>query len=182
MSTVEKVHLGSFEITSGKVHVSDPCYTDLGSGKTVKVKNGKYDCYVEYSNDYFDWERVRSIEISLESGNDYIYINELTVDSGQMGIFEAKSYLNDSIGEVTDEMEIGDTPFYKICCHTTLSEQQCGIVKNGLVSSSGYGDGSYPVYAKYNKDNEIVGIKVEFIEDEFDYDEYDDEDEWTNER
>lgn len=32
----------------------------------------------------------------------------------------------------------------------------------GIVVSSGYGDGSYPVYVKKNRDGRVVGLKVEF--------------------
>ena len=48
-------------------------------------------------------------------------------------------------------------------CYKTLSEQQGGIIPNGCCSSSGFGDGNYPLdIAKDNK--ECVGIRVEFFE------------------
>ena len=35
----------------------------------------------------------------------------------------------------------------------------------GVVSSAGYGDGLYPVYATFNKEGRIKKIEVVFIED-----------------
>ena len=34
--------------------------------------------------------------------------------------------------------------------------------RTGVVVSTGYGDGIYPVFARYNADGRIVGLKVDF--------------------
>jgi hypothetical protein len=47
-------------------------------------------------------------------------------------------------------------------CDRTLSDEQWGAYDTGVVSSSGYGDGSYRLLvAKYSGD--IVGIGIDFF-------------------
>ena len=49
-----------------------------------------------------------------------------------------------------------------------------------VVSSSGYGDGGYDCFLLRDKNNEVVGFQIVFIEDDEedeDYDEYEDEEE-----
>ena len=48
------------------------------------------------------------------------------------------------------------------------------------MSSSGFGDGGYNCYLLRDKNNEVVGFQIVFIEDDYDdedYDEYEDEEE-----
>ena len=56
------------------------------------------------------------------------------------------------------------------------------------MSSSGYGDGGYNCYLLRDKNNEVVGFQIVFIEDDYDedeededYDEYEEEDEYFEE-
>ena len=58
----------------------------------------------------------------------------------------------------------------------------CGIINGvGFVSSSGWGDGGYTCYTAKNEDGQIVGIKIVFIEPDYDDDDEDDyEDEWPD--
>jgi hypothetical protein len=62
-----------------------------------------------------------------------------------------------------------------------LGDEQWGVLPNGVVSSSGLGDGSYDVFGYKDENNEYVAFVVVFIyDDENDDDEYlmdDDEDE-----
>ena len=44
-----------------------------------------------------------------------------------------------------------------------MGSEQWGVLPNGVVSSSGYGDGSYRVYGQKNKDGEYVAFEVVFI-------------------
>lgn len=48
-------------------------------------------------------------------------------------------------------------------CHDRASlDVEAGVMRNGVVSGSGYGDGGYKVFAVYNTDNKVVGIKLIF--------------------
>lgn len=52
--------------------------------------------------------------------------------------------------------------WYEICCDKSLSNVGAGVIRNGVVSSSGYGDGGYDVFTIANSDGLIVGIKLRF--------------------
>ena len=54
--------------------------------------------------------------------------------------------------------------FYEICCSLTLADSKAGVAKFGVVSSSGFGDGSYNCFV--NQGNEIVASFIEFIPEE----------------
>ena len=84
------------------------------------------------------------------------------VDSGQAGIFDDSKYPD------TDEErgEYGDNDrFYGKCCNKTMNNEGCGVFDGCFVSSSGYGDGSYNCYIA-EKDNEIIGIAIQFIDED----------------
>ena len=65
--------------------------------------------------------------------------------------------------------------WYHACCKITLDKpENWGVLPNGVVSSSGLGDGSYDVYGIKNAEGEYVAFRVVFI----DLDEEDELDEW----
>jgi hypothetical protein len=59
---------------------------------------------------------------------------------------------------------------YAGACTATLSDDGCGELQHpatgsvgaAFACSSGYGDGTYPVYVTYNSEGRIVGLRVEF--------------------
>ena len=65
-------------------------------------------------------------------------------------------------------------PFsYSGCCGLTLYEPYAGQMHfnrghagAGVAFSSGYGDGCYPVYARYNEDGRIVEVRILMDDDE----------------
>jgi hypothetical protein len=88
------------------------------------------------------------------------------VDSGQILLIDPCYVWKDNftgIGEPTG----GN---YDAACRITLSDQQAGEVAGGVVTSTAYGDGSYPVTATYSG-NRIVSITIDFDPQEDEYDE-----------
>ena len=65
--------------------------------------------------------------------------------------------------------------WYEKMCHLTLTEKSWGLYDTGVVTSSGIGDGMYPFYVMYDDSNEIVGMKITYLNDT--EDDYEDEDE-----
>jgi len=159
---------------SDTVMVSDPCYTlDVWcKHKLTGVLPGEYLTNVlksdektwgtrvgllvavhkDYINDHLDWRTVKGADIG--------------VDSGQCGIFSMEHYRDDSIfpepsGFGYSESQEGDR-WYGHMCDRTLSKEQWGSYDTGVVSSSGYGDGSYRLLvAKHN--GTIVGIGIDYL-------------------
>ena len=159
---------------SDTVMVSDPCYTtDVwcmhkltgvlpGEYLTTVMKSdeGEWGTRVgllvavhkDYAEDSLTWRTVKEAVIG--------------VDSGQCGIFSFEHYRDDSVFSEPsefgyDESREGDR-WYSHMCNMTLSAERWGSYDTGVVSSSGYGDGSYRLLvAKHN--GHIVGIGVDFL-------------------
>ena len=160
---MNKIKLGK------KVRVSDPCYgTDVWcAGVVDNVREGIYDVEVEHSDEGMWGTRVKSIavfhsEFDWENFSVETTDFEVGVDSGQCGIYDEDYYCK------YHNVDNADDVWYDDVCEATLSKDQYGIMSNkGVVSSSGFGDGSYTcIILKQNE--EVVGIVVVFIEDDKD--------------
>lgn len=111
-------------------------------------------------------ERILQLEAESskrkdKSGIAWEYLKDefVGVDSGQAGIFNANRYPQ---GEIE-----GDSPFSKKCMEITMSKEQAGVIPEGVVSSTGWGDGSYDVYIKKSpKTQKIIACKIVFINQE----------------
>ena len=172
------------------VRVSDPCYSDDVWCKTklTNVKAGDYKVYVEHSDEGGWGNRISKLEVVhtdfLHLRHDHINWeehSEIGVDSGQAGIFCESSYRNDEVAETInngngirfDNSEDGDKWYEKMCRFTLNNKQQWGSYETGVVTSSGFGDGGYPLDTITTKDGEIVGMRITYI---FDDEEDEDED------
>ena len=159
--------------------VSDPCYS-LDTWCQTKLDNvlpGLYNVQVEKS-DLGDWGvRVSGITVLHESITDdgvsleWEDHSECGVDSGQCGVFCMTSYRNDEIAEGITSPEsdfvlpYNDTEgdkWYEKMCHFTLHKDQFGSYDTGVVSSSGIGDGLYPMEVMMDKEK-IVGIRITYL-------------------
>jgi len=166
---------------SENVMVSDPCYTPdtWCQTKLNNVLPGRYNVEVEKS-DQGDWgTRVSGITILHESITDdgvsleWEDHSECGVDSGQCGIFCMTSYRNDELSESITTPDVnfnlgdyrkddGGEKWYEKMCRFTLSEDQFGLYDTGVVSSSGIGDGLYPLEVMMDKEK-IVGMRITYL-------------------
>jgi len=179
----------NFEVKSGVMVCSDPCYSldTWCMGIVENVKNGTWLSSIETS-DEGDWGvRIATLEVRHNDFKDtnLKFVDELPftggVDSGQFGFFDKEFYRNDEsakdlpkYGFSSDfDKKSGDI-WYRACCDLTLGKEQWGVLPNGVVSSSGYGDGSYGVFGEKNAEGEYVAFKVVFIWGD-EGDEFDDE-------
>ena len=161
-----------------EVMVSDPCYT-VGTWCQTKLGNvlpGKYNWSVGYTDEGSWGTRVANVMVLHESYDDDDSIDwedhsEVGVDSGQCGIFSMTSYRNDEIAEgITTPPTDFDLPFdeegdkwYEKMCKFTLSKDQYGKYDTGVVTSSGLGDGMYPVEVAYDNDK-VIGIRITYLD------------------
>jgi hypothetical protein len=172
------IPVGEFQIISGTVVISDPCYA-LGTwcqGNLERVLIGKWasfvkiatkrefrGCVIELISRAVDgipivnagWQR----EVSFMVG----------VDSGQAGIFDTAHYRDDKIAEtvprLSKEQICPDEPWYSLCCDRTLETKlHAGVIPYGVVSTSGIGDGSYHCYTRRDAQGHIVAIKIVFMD------------------
>lgn len=177
-----KFELGSIEL-GDEVYVSDPCYP-IGTwcqGRLTNVKAGKYNVFMNKSKSVIpSWGyRVTELWVCLE-GTSKKFPKKLVgnidigVDSGAAGIFDAKYYEeHHPIGGKKDEEWYSrqfDLRYYYDMDGNKIepnsdTERRDGIALDGkgCVSFSGYGDGSYRMYGKVNKDGKFTSIGIKFI-------------------
>lgn len=177
---------------SDEVFVSDPCY-EKGTWCQLKLSNVLPGSYVPQVEIHPSFGRNAVLRITHEkytrgkaSNLFFKHIGEAGVDSGQLGIFDAVSYRNDqhpvlpaaphaslpieqvwTVGKyLQSNSKPGESWYDNICSHTCNTEDGWGTYDRGVVSSSGWGDGVYEVYAAFNDQDQIVSIEVEFMAEE----------------
>lgn len=184
----------TFKVESGALRVTDPCYEmdTLCAGTLENVKNGTWFAHAKYG----DQGRVASLNIRHADYGDPTYVGtwdktdiDVGVDSGQAGFFDLTQYA-DAVSDKGNWIQQGPKflEFYDKVCGLTIkqsSTDQFGVVPFGVVSSTGWGDGSYHCYVLRDKDNGLlVAAQIVFLggededdEDEENYDYEDDEEE-----
>lgn len=158
-----------------EVYVTDPCYSvpTWCQTKLTNVLPGEWVVSMIYDEKQ---GTNRNAELFLihkdhQAAKDLSY-DWFGVDSGQAGVFDAASYRSDSAAEAINPPWIdfvlpgkdleGDAWYEKIC-KFTLGESGWGAYDAGAVSSSGWGDGMYPVYgAEVN--GQVVALQLVFID------------------
>lgn len=84
------------------------------------------------------------------------------VDSGQAGFFDLKQF-EDQLSEGRYEAPKWEA-FYKRCCNLTLeTKYSFGVIEFGAISSSGYGDGGYPLFLKRDEQGKVIAARIVFI-------------------
>jgi len=180
---MKKQNVSIGKITLGnEVMVSDPSYK-VGIWCQAKLDNvleGNYSVHVE-KIDTGDWG-VRNSKLMVvhekytPKWKDWsIHPAEIGVDSAQAGIFSLESFRNDKINIATPEKtydgktfelpieEEGDAWYQKMCKFTLADlENSYGTYENGVVCSSGYGDGGYVLNVAHNKDGKIIAMCIDF--------------------
>jgi|SanBayMetagenome_1026888.scaffolds.fasta_scaffold17305_3 hypothetical protein len=106
--------------------------------------------------------------MNTETMTSMTYIGSFAVDSGQ-AIVGDPCYLDKWENWAEDEpfdnhKEKAGNYGYLGSCGVTLSESSAGTLGNSeaVAFTTGYGDGLYPVYAKYNEDGRIVMVVIDF--------------------
>ena len=162
------ISLGSFFVTGNKIHVSDPCYDydSLGSATIVNVLSGEYLAKLTLYNMENWGSRVSKLSICHVNHKNIVPNTctdcVITVDSGQAGFFDDDYYKENQGGNFGDISTL-----FGLACSLTLSKNRGGILLNkGVVSETGFGDGSYSLYIGKNKAGKIVSASIIFIVDD----------------
>ena len=170
----ELIELGEFELTTPVMRVSDPGYDrDVWCCGTIHdCKVGTWEAAI-LKKDQGDWGvRVAVLAVRFKDGGPkFTTINramcnatgkwvnsgiDVGVDSGQAGFYDDTRYRDNSIfdGLTPAKSDFGDE-WFNHCCDCTLSSMQAGVIPYGVVSTSGYGDGSYDCIYHTGKDGLI---------------------------
>lgn len=167
---MKRLELAPFAVKYGELLVTDPCYTEEYCFTRIpNAANG--DWYGQAFTDagYYQpqFQQVHALRVALKDaaidwGNNDVfpreYVGDAGVDSGNLGIFASHSY------------PIAPEPFHRDfsrACFAVTEATGAGTLKDvGVVSSSGEGDGSYPVTIIRNSAGQVVAVEVVFISDE----------------
>lgn len=161
----------SFEITSDRIRVTDPCYEKevWCTGVLENCVSGEWFAERIVSNEGIWGNRVAEICIWNKDYIGKVDAYELTdfevgVDSGQAGFFDEDQYPNGETGEYGEL----DTFYGQVCDQTEGTD--IANVGFGVATSSGFGDGGYECFIGKNDEGSIVAAKIVFIgEDEYDF-------------
>jgi hypothetical protein len=165
---------------SNEVMVSDPCYEvpTWCQHKLTNVLPGEYQCTVAKFQASLWGERCSFIIAVHKDYNTDEKLNWRTVkaatigvDSAQAGFFSMETYRKDEIF-VTGQSEHskrwgshkndgGDEWYGHMCDLSDIYKDKWGTYPNGIVSSSGIGDGSYELRVAKHK-GKIVGMVLDF--------------------
>ena len=159
-----------FEIESNQIVISDPCYKlPVTCSKVVNILPGTYIASVRYSDRHIaklsithkDWVGKITDQPELISDN-------IGVDSGQCGFFDAKYYRQDSYYRDVERISKNepikrDETFYSICCDRVSTKKRWGVIPHGVVSSSGFGDWTYCAHGNKLSDGNYVRLELTFI-------------------
>lgn len=160
---MKKELIGFVGVDSGQLLLCDPCYIDSEWEKEefedIRIyKNIKTGKTVQYRVDFDHYDTIIP-----EYG---MTMNELNASGKWKPV----------------QTPLAKKSFsYNACCDATLSKDGHGQLKYkmghpgvGVAFSTAFGDGHYPVYAKYSDDNTLKSVEVVFWEDDEELDEDDD--------
>ncbi|WP_136608705.1 DUF4241 domain-containing protein [Paenibacillus dokdonensis] len=167
------IQLGNFEVNSGQLVVSDPCYelntTSIIMGVLDNVLNGTWIGQAE-KVEVREWgeacSKLTAYHYSVAEQESYLEWVKcpfiVGVDSGQAGIFDMSKYRIPDANAPKGSTGT-DNEWYDSCCDITESGEEAGVMDGGVVSRTGMGDGTYGVYMTTNDQNQVVGVKIVFI-------------------
>jgi hypothetical protein len=165
------------------VIISDPCYEvpTWCQSTLSNVLPGDYRVFCK-KVDSGDWGNRVSMLLAVHGDHEFDSLewnthSDIGVDSGQAGIFNVKQYRQDNEEVTLGDGDIsfftesfyekdGDRWYVKVCSHT-LGNNRWGSYRDGVVSSSGYGDGSYSVFTAENENGQVIGIAIDFFVEEY---------------
>lgn len=160
----------NFEVVSGSLIVSDPCYdTDEILNLEIPAKNGIWVAHADIGELNVWGKRVFGLTAEYTGVSKKVRsrTSDISVDSGQAGIFDSSNYKNKKISKNVERLcettICENDPWYSLCCDRTLHKDMWGTIPYGVVSSSGLGDGHYEVVYYVNNKNLAVRVEIIFI-------------------
>ena len=151
--------VGTINFDKGLVDVTDPSYKqDVWCRKTIPVVSGVYKVIVEYVNHDHWGKRINSLTIQLSRKiirSEWKLLEEkIGVDSALCGFYQDKP---DEVMEWLYDVMVKSK-------YPRMLLDKDGSIQGfkGVTVSSGLGDGVYKLYARYNKNQDIVGLMLDF--------------------
>ena len=152
-----KVINGSFEIKSGSITVSDPCYNISTFGALeAEVINGtwKYEVKIERGRVHYirAWHKDAKKGIIREMST----IATICVDSASCGFFDSEYY-----EEKHKNGQLDEKWYNEYVCKRKDDWINCE--NKGIVVTSGFGDGEYMLKVRYGMLSLLEEVYLRFI-------------------
>ena len=157
---MKKKLLGYASVDSGQLLICDPCYigsewknTQFSGEAIYKDKKGKI---YQYLCPFTKPKRIKKAE-SFKN-----YQQKMKNGKTMNEMIAGKEVENIPIAE--KENLVGEFSYGGIC-ETTMKDKhqlnfKMGHAGAGIAFSSGYGDGSYPVYGHFNKEGRCMKVEI----------------------
>lgn len=185
--------IGLFNVSEGRLIVSDPSY-EVHPALNFIIENatpGHWFGVVKVASEDYGNRIAELIGFSVHTSAEgqacimdgrcsWEQQQTLGVDSGMMGIFDAKFYkvngavkgkdLDAGVMSVIYPPSFTGQKWFAHCAHITKRENSIfGVdaskMPGGMVSRSGFGDGRYEA-STYCENELVCGVKIEFINDD----------------
>lgn len=159
---MELEKLGSIEITSGQITISDPIYREIIDVFDIdNVMNGTYNCYC--TRDWTEFgNKISSIKLIHESYsledycNWFLMSNILTTNSVIFCIMDSNYY-----GEViTKEKADREQWLYEVM---TKINQYLIIDNRCIASQANFGNLTYDLKVFENDDHKKIGLEIPYL-------------------
>lgn len=162
---MENARKMTFQVESGKIRISDPCYgrdvwctaviENCASGQwdaAIVEKNGIVTRLVIKHSSLAKFPPLRTLQVKPNGivcwRKPWEEIDAaIGVDAGMCGFFDDAKY-------------VGWADFADFCYR--ISAGGVGVLPYGVVSQSGYGDGCYCAFKQTNKEGQVVALALLF--------------------
>lgn len=153
---------GEIEFKKNKIDVTDPCYdSDVWCRKEVFITPGMYIYTVKIEQEQ-NHEIVSQVKIQLKNAKSTVrsfrVVGTIGVDAGLAGFFEEKPDYDDEAWKKVVDMVLA-------CKGPAVikTDKQSAFGCNGIVVSSGFGDGVYCVREIVGAYGKRLGYRIDFI-------------------
>lgn len=163
MGNYKKIIIGKKHF-EGTVDITDPCYDkDVWCRTNAEVVSGEYTCavWLDHISTSFHDEKVEFDQVAVigiyfggvvPNWKQMELIGEIGVDAGLAGFF-------------TDKQDFSDQEWREFCDYLDKEKADAYLSDKyrGFFSSSGGGDGSYPVFGrKDKKTGKYTALEIRF--------------------
>jgi len=140
----KKILIGTFSVTS-RLLVTDSNEQDAASIIFEQVKSGVWTASVTYASD--GTIRLLTVYEGIDQPTGrWTRSHEIAIDSGYVLIGDATMFRQERLAEEL---------FY--------GQQDVHLFRTGIMTESGYGDGIYDLKVKKNREEQIIGVRINFM-------------------